>query len=621
LIIINFVLMKLLFSILILSLHLVFAQASYIAVITEPQIGPQSNAMNLIEVVEDINKQQNIAHVVILGNITSNGKFDEFIWAQEILDELTAPYIVVGGEKDYLLSEGKGSEISLLWGEDKNIFSEKNYSLVSLNTLLPDFTQKKYINVETMGWLEDNLSNQKISRLITFSYNPIQVAENNNQFWEMTLHKKIFSFVGKEDKRVKDKSIFEGFYLNRQDGWGYLLVSTDKDSIRIKKILSEEIKKKVKPEIVKTSFAKPLLLESNKSTEFISPGSKLWSVNINKTNRTSSVYEADKIYNVFNDGSVICLNSAGKELWRFDTNERIIAYPLIADDLLVVASDDGDIITLNASTGNPHQIIGIGERISSGISIIEIDEAGSKTKAVVVGSEYGNLYCYDLLTLNPIWIRQLSEIGENIRIVSSIAHSNNKVFFQDNQGILYCLSATNGMLIWKIEASKGGWRAGSKTSDSHFGSNIIINNKNLYLIDDGGNLFCVDALLGIPKWNIKNIYANGLIRLNTQQELILPTTKNKVIIASLKLGKVINEIELPVNTKDEIVSDLLVIGNKIIVGFSDGWVYKIKPKQKPEKTFRVSSAPIISLTEVNENCLVTDYDGKFSLLNISPSKK
>ena len=62
-----------------------------------------------------------------------------------------------------------------------------------------------------------------------------------------------------------------------------------------------------------------------------------------------------------------------------------------------------------------------------------------------------------------------------------------------------------------------------------------------------------------------------------------------------------------------------MIGDKIIIGFSDGWVYKIIAKQKVEKFFRNGYAPIISLTEVNGNCLITDYDGKFTLLN--PSAK
>jgi len=407
--------------------------------------------------------------------------------------------------------------------------------------------------------------------------------------------------------------MFEGLYLNRKEGWGYLLVSTNKDSVHVKKILSEEIKKKVKPEIIKTSFSKPPLLESDKPIGFISAGSKLWSVDLNKTKRTSAVYDSDKIYNVFKDGSVICLSNSGSEQWRFETNERILNPPIIENDLLVLASDDGDIITLNSNTGNPHQIIGIGERISLGISVIDIEEKGNITKAVVVGTVYGNIYCYDLFNLDPIWAQQITFNGQEISVVSSIAHSDNKIFFFDNKGTLYCLSAANGMLIWKLEASQGGWKSSIKALVSQTGKD-----KNIFLIDTAGNLFCVDALLGAAKWNIKNVSANGLIKLNTQQELILPTKINTVVIVSPKLGKVTSEIELPVNSKDEAITDLLVIGDKIIVGFSDGWVYKIKAKQKVEKFFRSSLAPVVSLTNIDGNCLVTDYDGRMTLLKLSP---
>ena len=56
----------------------------------------------------------------------------------------------------------------------------------------------------------------------------------------MNLKPITFSFVGKEDKTINDKSVFEGFYLNRKDGWGYLLISVKMDTIFIKKMLSEE---------------------------------------------------------------------------------------------------------------------------------------------------------------------------------------------------------------------------------------------------------------------------------------------------------------------------------------------------------------------------------------------
>jgi hypothetical protein len=174
--------------------------------------------------------------------------------------------------------------------------------------------------------------------------------------------------------------------------------------------------------------------------------------------------------------------------------------------------------------------------------------------------------------------------------------------------LLYCFSAANGMLIWKIQSTKAGWKSSS---------NILVRNNLLYLIDRSGNLFCVDALLGESKWNLKNINATGEIIEISSNEFILPTGKNKISIVSTKLGKVMKEIEFSDFIKDESITDLLVIGDKIIIGFSDGWVYKINAKQKIEKYFRNGYAPIISLTEVDGDCLVTDYDGTFTLLNTS----
>ncbi|MGB5286846.1 MAG: metallophosphoesterase, partial [Ignavibacteriaceae bacterium] len=222
-------------TLLLLAGTILFGQVNYTALITEPQIGIQENANNLIRVVDDINKRENVSYVVVLGNITANGKFDEFIWAQEILDGLTAPYFVVGGEKDYLLSEGKGSEISLLWGDDKKILTDKNYSLVCFNTLLLKYSNQLHIEAETLNWLEEVLTKSQANRIITFSYYPIFKADNSRKFFETTLNYDLFSFVSREDKTNKEIPTIEGFYLNRNDDWGYLLFSTNKDTMIIKR--------------------------------------------------------------------------------------------------------------------------------------------------------------------------------------------------------------------------------------------------------------------------------------------------------------------------------------------------------------------------------------------------
>ena len=604
--------MKIFLSILLFCFNINFAKQNSIAIITEPQVGAESNAENLIIAVNDINKRENILQVVVLGNITANGKFDEFIWAQEILDGLNVPYSVVGGDKDYLLSEGNGSEISQLWGNDANIVDNQGYSHVCVNTLVPDFPEEKYIDVETITSLKNKIPGLHTDRIITFSYFPIELSVNSYDFFEPILNKKIFSFVSKEEKGDKNKSSYEGLYLNRKDAWGYLLISTQKDDVIIKKILSDEISEKKKPEIITLSFAKPFLLESEKSEKFIQKENIIWSYSFNKTINQSSVCNGDKIFVAYKNGAVQCLNTDGKEKWHFETNKRISNPPIIDNDILLVASEDGDIITLNINTGNPFQIIGIGEKITSGVSIIELDMNGNKTKAVVVGTQYGNIYCYDLYTLNPIWTQQLSDMNADMKVVSKIASSNNKIFFFDNDNTLYCLSARNGLMIWKFQVSKSGLKQDS---------DILSKENSLYLIDRPGNLCCVDALLGENKWNLKNINTNGLIKVRSKNELILPSIKNKISVVSTRLGKVTTEIELTGNSKNEIITDILVLNDKMLVGCSDGWVYKIHSKHKVEKLFRAGIAPIISLEEVNGNCLVTDYDGQLTLLNVSTGNK
>jgi len=608
--------MKLILSIILICFHFSFAQESHFAIITEPQIGSEDNANNLIEAINHINKKKNISYVIVLGNITANGKFDEFVWAQEILDGLKVPYSVVGGEKDYILNEGKGSEIPLLFDNNKNIIVENSISLLCINTLLPEFPKKKYISIETITSLKNKQSELKSERLITFSYFPISSTENHDDFYKSLLNKKSFSFVSKENKREKNNSTYEGLYLNRKNSWGYLIVSTKKDSIFIEKILRDEISKKQKPEIVKGIYSKPLVPEKQKPVQFFDEKNLLWSVNYNKTIYDKSVSDGEKIYLVFKNGTVICLDNDGSEKWEYETNKKIIQPPIIHNDILVLTSEDGDIYTINANTGNLFQSIGIGEKITSGASIIDVEEAGDKIKAVIVGTQYGNIYCYNLFTLNPIWTQQFAESDYALEFSSTLSYSNNKIFFQDKSGDLYCISSTNGMLIWKIPTNKGGWKSGSIYSNSMRGDIIFPKNNNLYLVDVSGNLFCVDALLGTPKWNLKNLNSNGIVIQKSTNEFIFSTRKNTIAMVSTKLGKITSEIELPDATKNESVTDLNIINEKILVGFSNGWVYSIKVKQKVEQLFRYCYSPIISLMEIKGNCLITDYDGNFSLIKI-----
>jgi outer membrane protein assembly factor BamB len=599
-------------SLILLLTGFFYPQIRYTALITEPQIGIQENANNLIQAVDDINKRKNISRVIVLGNITVNGKYDEFIWAQEILLGLRVPYFVLGGERDYFLSRGRGSEITLLWGDDKKIFYGKNYNLLCLNTIMPEYSTDYHLTSETLEWLNDALSKSNRKRIITFSYFPINKANNSNKFFEMTLGYKLFSFVSKEEKQKSEIPAFEGLYLNRKNDWGYLLISNKKDSLNIIKVLGSEVNKKTKPEIIAPVFAPITTFEPIKPFETFSSVDVIWSVNFDKTIITSPVIKNDKIFAGFKDGTTVCFFSTGKENWKYDSHGKIKISPITSEDLFITANANGDINILNVNTGPSAQVIGIGESIT-GIAAVNI---GDSLKGIVAGTINGNLYCYNLETLEPVWTQQ----DTNTTIKSPVVYYDNKIFFQDSEGTLYCLSSENGLLIWKIPPDQGGWKNQTIDSWNHLKTDIVANDNNIFLTDNSGNLFCVDALLGTLQWNIKNIYANGLIRLDNKNNLIIPTGKNKILIVSGKSSKILNEIKLPADRKEHDVTDLCMIGNNLLISFDDGWVYIKKQNQKPEKIFRGGSASIVSLTNVYSACLVTDYDGNFNLLKIPSGK-
>ena len=136
----------------------ILPQKTLTAIITDPQIGAEENVQKLIDVVNDINARDSISFVVVIGNITANGKFDEFLWAQDILYGLNPPYNVLGGGKDYILSEGKGNEISLIWGDDKFFHYVNKDVFIGLNSFKPVYDSKGYYDIETRSFVHQKMS-------------------------------------------------------------------------------------------------------------------------------------------------------------------------------------------------------------------------------------------------------------------------------------------------------------------------------------------------------------------------------------------------------------------------------------------------------------------------------
>lgn len=341
----------------------------------------------------------------------------------------------------------------------------------------------------------------------------------------------------------------------------------------------------------------------------------IWQARLDRNTSVPTIISGDKYFCSSQDGVITCLDNNGKILKEYEITGQISSPPIIENEMIIAATNEGDLFILNVNTGNIIQVIGIGENITSNIVLTDVEYYGKTGKAILLGTADGNLYCYDLYTLEQIWSTQTSADS----IASSILASGNNIFFIDTKETLYCVNRANGLLIWK-------WKIPVKNSEPFFKTDLIINQNNLYLVSSDGNLLCIDAMQGTEKWKIKKINALGLIR-NYMNNLFVPTTKNKLLTISTKTGKVVTEIELSPETKEEIVIDLIIIGEKIIAGFSNGSVCEIRSEQKEKPSwklteiFRGGSSAIVSLNNIDGNCLVTDSDGNITLLNLSDLSK
>jgi len=338
---------------------------------------------------------------------------------------------------------------------------------------------------------------------------------------------------------------------------------------------------------------------------------ELWKHKLQKSIATNPAINKNNIYITSKYGSIVSLDINGNEIWSYETNGTIYSSPKVEKDLLIVATNEGDLFTINKNTGNLFQVIGIGETITSDVELVDMEFNGMQTKGICFGTAEGNFYCYELYSLELIWWNN----GVKEMINSSVATAKGKVIFQDKKGTLYCLNSRSGVLLWK-------WKAKTKIFDPLFKSDLIVSNNNVYFIDFDGDLHCIDALLGTKKWSIRKIKATGKIELNEKKnEIVLHSAKNKILVVSLAKRKVTEEFILPGKTKDEMATSIELIGNKLIAGLTNGTVYQLMKKQVPKNIFWQSSAPIVSLNEINGDLLVTDYDGNLTLLDLSKETK
>lgn len=197
-------------------------------------------------------------------------------------------------------------------------------------------------------------------------------------------------------------------------------------------------------------------------------------------------------------------------------------------------------------------------------------------KHIYVGNEKGEFYCIEQVTGKPVW-----KFNAGSAIHSSPALQNGLVYFSDAAQTLYALSVSTGKPAWQTSIGTNkyyDWKF------DFFWSSPTISGDTIFIGSGDGNLYAVNAANGNVIWKYT---ATAQIRsspavfynkvyfgdMNGEFYAVDERTGKQIWNYKTNATKFIND-SFGYDRKG-IVASPVIIGNKIVFGARDGYMYNL----------------------------------------------
>ena len=583
------------------------------AILSNLDEGNVKSAEKISKVISDINSNNEISFAVIIGNLTANGKEKELDSVKQILSGLKTSYLIIPGNNT------KANNYSLihfkeLWNDNNFFYQKDNDIHIGLNSSISWNGKGGHFSPADLEWLNqtlnDSVKNKSDSASIIL-YLSNSLNKNIDNWFEATnilSNYNIKAVFTSEDEtnKLTDFNGIPGSGVTPVSGKypGYSIVESNKDSLIISRV---EIGRKRSEKIVNIiSKEKDYKVSKIDSLQFIDyTNSVNWQKDLNK-NFPASIETSDKkIFAASEDGNIYCYDLNGNKTWEYSTGETIVSKPAVEGDVLLVATLEGDIFSINSNNGSVIQVIGLGDPLTSQLFIVDAENQGSKTKGVVAGTSTGEMYCYDIYTLENIWENNSAKDA----VTTLPLYIKNRIIYGSSDGFLYCIDARSGILNWK-------WK--DKNSDYSFaGCSPVSNGKYVYISSQGNYIYAIDLLLGTAIWKTKDFQSWESLGISNDNDMLFIKGLNNFYIASANKGKLIKEIIIDYSMDTSPVEPV-EWDNKILFGAENGNVYLIDKNYSWKKLFFAGTAKLNNVNQIKDNMFcVSDIDGNIIVFSLN----
>ena len=111
---------------------------------------------------------------------------------------------------------------------------------------------------------------------------------------------------------------------------------------------------------------------------------KIWQIDNQTSSSTNLIVSEDKIYTTTDNGLVKCYFIDGQEKWAVEVLGRIKNNSVKFKDLFLTATNEGDLYSINSNNGDVIQVIGVGENITTDLSLFDLTSTSAQSKGVVL---------------------------------------------------------------------------------------------------------------------------------------------------------------------------------------------------------------------------------------------
>ena len=427
--------------------------------LSDTHVGATTGAADLGNSVRDINTMDDVAFVILSGDITEMGSDAQLELTKAILDSLRKPYYIIPGNHDTKWSGSGCTRFTSLWGNDRFTFEFNGYRFIGFHEGPIMKMGDGHFPAEDLRWIDGVLKSirKKHQPLFVVTHYPIDPGIDN--WYEMTDRLKKFNVQavlvghGHGNRAMK----FEGLpgVMGRsnlraaQPLGAYTIVDVRSDSVLFSVRTPGGATKNPWHRLPLGKFD-----YSSDTTKYPRPDYSVnkeyknvrtrWSVNTGYTIASTPAVWKEYVV-VGNSGGIIACYSlkSGKLLWKQKTGATVYSSPQASDGRVVVGSSDKNIYCYNIKTGKPAWKVKTGAPVVAAPVISE--------GMVYIGGSDSVFRAIDLKRGTVRWEYK----GVDGFVETRPLIYEGKIIFGAWDTYLYALNVTDGSLAWK-------WSNGNK---------------------------------------------------------------------------------------------------------------------------------------------------------------